>query len=377
MESRAIALHAVGDIGFTGEIMRRIRDKEGDYPFIAAHSLFAGADVVFGNLEIPVLAPGSSSVNPMVPHSLVATTEAMERLAKAGFDVVALANNHVMDHGSDGLRETLRALRDQGVGAVGAGEDLRAARTPWIAERRGVRIGILAYTSSKSTWARERSPGAAPMLEEIVDADLAALRPKVDVVALSLHFGLMYTDFPQLEDQRRLRRWIERGVDVVLGHHPHVCQGIESYRGGLIAYSLGEFVFDPRSGNVLAEHSLEIRRMTIMLRCMFGGNKLEKWDYVPCVIGEDLAPLPAAGEDEERVRTRIDALSSPLKGDGLARIDVAGHTGSRLAAHEMRVLWFHARRMHLRYLATRALGVRPRHLRMLWGMLKPRFSRRA
>lgn len=376
MESRSLLLHAVGDVGFTGDVMRRIREGEGDYPFGAARSILADADVVIGNLEIPVLASGFESANPTVPRSLVATAESIARLARAGFDVVSLANNHVMDHGVEGLRATLHALGEEGVAAVGAGEDLTEARTPWIAERHGLRFGILAYTSSKSTWAGERSPGAAPMLDEIIDADLAALRPTVDIVALSLHFGLMYTDFPQIEDQRRLRRWIDRGVDVILGHHPHVCQGIEAYRGGLIAYSLGEFVFDPRSGNVLAENSLQIRRQTMVLSCRFHGDRLDGWDYVPFVIGDDLSPMPASEEEGRSVRSRIEALSAPLEGDGLLGIDVAGHSGSRLVVHELRVLWFHAQRLNVRYLATRALALRPRHLRMLWGMLRRRFTGR-
>jgi poly-gamma-glutamate synthesis protein (capsule biosynthesis protein) len=264
------------------------------------------------------------------------------------------------------------ALRAEGLTMVGASNSLAGARTPVVFERKGLRIGLLAYTASAATWADDTHAGAAPMRDEFVDADLRQLRANVDVVLLSLHFGLMYTDYPQRGDQVRLRRWADMGADVILGHHPHVCQGIERYHNKVIAYSLGELVFDPRAGNVVAEHSLAVRRDTYVLRCVLQSDGGVDADYIPVEIGDDLAPRLADSQAAERIRSRIERISAPLQGDGLSRIDVVGHAGSQLAGHEMRVMWHHVRRLNFAYIGGKLVRIRPRHLRMAWGAILAR-----
>ncbi len=370
-----VTLQAVGDIGFVGTIRDRIRTEEGAHPFSGVAKDLAGADIMFGNLEIPVLNREEEGRNPIVPRTLIATVESIGRLKRAGFHVLCLANNHVMDHGVQGLRTTLGALRENDLVAVGAGENLASARRPVIVERKGLRFGFLAYTSSVSTWAHAGRPGAAPMREEIVEEDIRALRSRVDVLVVSLHFGLMYTDYPRQKDQALLRRWIDLGVDAILGHHPHVCQGIEAYRRGLIAYSLGEFVFDPRAGNVVAKRFFGRRAETMILRCRFRKSGLAGWDIVPVRVGADLAPKTAEGEDAARIRCRFEALSKPLAGEGLKALDWEGLTGSVLIGHESRVLWHHIRRLRVGYVLSKLKDIRFRHLRMLLGLVRSRLAR--
>jgi len=370
-----VTFQAVGDIGFVGKIRDHIRVQEDGYPFSGVAKDLAAADIMFGNLEIPVLDREDEGHNPIVPRTLIATVESIGRLKSAGFHVLCLANNHVMDHGPHGLRTTLRALREHDLLAVGAGEDLAGARRPVIVERKGLRFGFLAYTSSANTWAHAGGPGAAPMRQEIVEEDVRALRGRVDVLLVSLHFGLMYTDYPRLNDQALLRRWIDLGVDAILGHHPHVCQGIEAYGRGLIAYSLGEFVFDPRAGNVVATQFLARRAEAMILRCRFGKAGLAGWEMVPAQIGTDLAPKSAEGEDATRITRRFEAFSKPLAGDGLKALDLKALTGSVLLDHESRVLWHHIRRFHFGYVLGRLKNIRLRHIRMLLGSVRHRFGR--
>jgi poly-gamma-glutamate synthesis protein (capsule biosynthesis protein) len=310
----------------------------------------------------------------VIPQSLVSEIRAADSIRNAGFNLLSLANNHIMDHGPEGLRSTRKALGEAGLGMAGAGEDLDRAREPFVADLRGIRVGLLAYTSSKATWASEETPGAAPMVAGIVEEDIRRLREEVDVVLLSLHFGLMYTDYPQIDDQRMLRRWIDAGAAVILGHHPHVCQGIEEYGGGVIAYSLGEFVFDPRAGNVLAVDSLERRRKTMIFTFELDRGGLVSWDLVPVRIGDDLIPAIARDEEAAAIRGHFESISAPLQGDGLSKIDVDMHTGSRIVAHEIRVVLFHLKRFHLGYFLKRLFRVRPRHLKMALGWIRHRIT---
>ena len=369
-DSSQATLLAVGDVGFAGRVMRRVReDEHSDYPF--AHSLdtLARGDLVLGNLEIPLIDATCTWRAEGVPATLTGTIEAAPRLRAAGFHVLGLANNHIMDYGADGLRTTIRAMRNHGIEIVGAGENLAAARTPAVVERAGTRFGILAYTSSRTTWAKRDSPGAAPLSAEIVEEDLRRARSRVDVVILSLHFGVMYTDYPRVQDQAFLRRLSDLGADVVLGHHPHVLQGFEQRNNRLIAYSLGEFLFDPEAGNVVAEAHRNVRRESVVLSCTFNGGRLEKWNPIPFLASPELSPYPALGSEGAEIRERIRRISAPLEGDGLASLDLDAHAGARLAGHEMRVLWFLARNGQLAPLLGKLSRIRPRHLRMLRGWL--------
>lgn len=361
---------AVGDIGFAGRIMTRVRERaDEEYPFGPARRTLARGDLVIGNLELPLIDESCSRRATHVPATLTGSVEAAPRLRAAGFHVLGLANNHIMDHGPEGLRATIRAVREQGIETVGAGDNLAAARAPLVVERGGTKFGVLAYTSSRPTWAGLDSPGAAPLREDAVKEDLLNLRSRVDVVILSLHFGVMYTDFPRVLDQSLLRRLSDLGADLVLGHHPHVLQGFERRDSRLIAYSLGEFVFDPTAGNVVAEAHQEVRRQSVVLSCEFLGNRLETWEPIPFLAGPDLSPYPAVGSEGTELLDRLRRISHPLEGNGLAALDLDAHAGTRLAGHELRVLWFLVRKGQFGPLLAKLFRIRPRHLRMFRGWL--------
>lgn len=367
-----LTIHAVGDLGLIGSILERCRRGDGGYPFAGVREELARADIRFGNLEVPFLPEGRRSEKPAVPDSFVSRAEACPRLRAAGFDVVSLANNHTMDHGAVGLRTTLDALRAQGIRSVGAGENLAEARRPAVLARGGQRVGFLAYAVARGSWATEDRPGVAPMLDDVIAADLRSLREQVEILVLSLHFGLMYTDYPQVADQRRLRGWIERGADLIVGHHPHVLQGVEEHGGGLIAYSLGDFVFDPRAGNVVAAQFLERRAQSMILESHWTGRRLRGWSAIPVLIGDDLAPYVPAGERRDRIAARIGSLSAPLRGDGLARLDVDAHIGARLVRYEVDGLIDLARKGRFASLLRTLARVRMRHVRFLWGWARAR-----
>lgn len=372
MEPRTVVLKAVGDVGFVGSIMERVR-RAPEEPFSKELGCeLSKGDIVFGNLEIPMMRVGYQTRNTVIPQSLVSTADAAGQLKMAGFHVMNLANNHILDHGPEGLRSSRRLLEALGIRAFGAGESLIDARRPVILDHKGTRVGFLGYTGSQNTWATASSPGAAPMLEDYVDADITAVRRDVDILVLSLHFGIMYTDYPQVSDQERLRRWIDMGVDVILGHHPHVCQGFEPYRDGLIAYSLGEIVFDPRAGNVLSRESLDLRKQSVVLTCRFTDNRLSHFDTAPFETDDDHVPRIATGEAAASIIRRLQRLSEPLAGDGLRSVRVMEEAGVRLAAHEIRVLLFHLRRLNFAYLAGKLARIRWRHIRMAAGFLRRR-----
>jgi poly-gamma-glutamate synthesis protein (capsule biosynthesis protein) len=229
------------------------KDKRGyDLLFEKITPDLAAADITFANLETPVDHTAGVSGYPRfnAPRELLAS------LKKAGVDIVSIANNHAMDAGSEGLRRTIDNIEAAGIVFIGAGRTKAEAAATRFLKTRGVNVAFLAYTYGTNRRPPHRSPDA-PGVNIIgvgSDADLVRAaasvrqaRADADLVVVSLHWGGEYATSPTTWQRRVASELIEAGADVLLGHHPHVLQPIESYaardgRMGLIAYSLGNFI---------------------------------------------------------------------------------------------------------------------------------------
>jgi poly-gamma-glutamate synthesis protein (capsule biosynthesis protein) len=215
-----------------------------DHAFVQVRSLFAESDLVIGNLEGPLT---TASV-PLVEKQYLFRSPAQPvaaALARAGIGAVSLANNHTLDYGIAGLRDTIAALDGAGIEHFGAGETLRAARTPAIVDTGAVKIGMLGYSNTfpEEFWADASRGGTAFGHEAQMRADVADLARRVDVVAVSFHWGREGSTELRPYQPLLARAAIDAGADLVIGHHPHVLQEIERYRDGVILYSLGNFTF--------------------------------------------------------------------------------------------------------------------------------------
>jgi len=177
-----------------------------------------------------------------------ADPDRVHTLQAARIDVVTLANNHVLDYGPAGLEETLVVLERAGIAHVGAGKDAHGARSPVVLTRNGLRIGILGCTDNEPGWAAtEGTPGT--FYVRVGDLEplrrvIAALRPEVDLLVLSMHWGPNMRERPTPAFVRFARTLVDLGVDILHGHSAHLVQGIEWYRGSLILYDTGDFVDD-------------------------------------------------------------------------------------------------------------------------------------
>jgi poly-gamma-glutamate capsule biosynthesis protein CapA/YwtB (metallophosphatase superfamily) len=261
----------------TGDVLphRRVKASARSVGWVAvfgdAVPYLQGADLAFANLESPIAPDHHVAIHDEVFDAPAALAPA---LAAAGIDVVSMANNHGFDQGPAGLVETWTRVRDAGVVAVGAGPDCAEARAARIVTVRGVRIAFLAVTDLVNIDAS--GDDAQPCLfvaGPVCTADcgpdrdavafsrdvprlLAAVadaRARADFVVLSFHWGIEYTSaplpiYPPLADQL-----VDAGVDVILGHHPHVLQPIVERttpdgRRAVVAFSLGNFVSNMREG---------------------------------------------------------------------------------------------------------------------------------
>lgn len=244
-DERSLVL--VGDVMLGRGVAARA-ERDG-VPFSAffepTRELIAGADVAFANLESPISARGEAKPFPI---AFRAPIDAALGLQSAGFDVVSLANNHALDYGALALADTRAQVQRVGVRSVGVGAP-EQAQEPVIVDARGVKVGFLAYCDprSKGGCSFQDGPHADKphrALRATLERDVRALRPQVDLLVVSLHWGTEERTEPDAR-QVALGRWlVDLGVDVVAGHHPHVQQPIERYGRGVIFYSMGNFVFD-------------------------------------------------------------------------------------------------------------------------------------
>ena len=162
------------------------------------------------------------------------------------FDAVSLANNHSGDYGHEALLETFENLKKNRIEYFGAGRNIKEAHAPWIVERHGIKIAVLGYNEyrPRAFEAGPETPGVAWSEDAAVVADIKAVRPKVDFVFTFMHWGVEYVAYPSARQIELAHRMIDAGADVVVGNHPHIPELPETYRGKLIVYSLGNFIFD-------------------------------------------------------------------------------------------------------------------------------------
>lgn len=258
-----IRLVFVGDV-LLGDAARPMLQRRGyGYPFGATRQLLSAADLAIGNLEGPIALRGRRNRRKRWAYKM--PPKAARALGQAGFDVMDLANNHIRDCGNEGVRETLRYLKEAGVDAFGAGASATDAHRPVIREVRGVRVAFLGYVpphmllrgrkvSLRGLTAWRGNAGAAWGSLSNVRRDIRAARRHADVVIVSLHMGDRYQRAPAGFEQDHCRKVIDAGADAVIGHGTHVMGPIETYRGSPIFYGLGNFTFG--SGNVRARFSL-------------------------------------------------------------------------------------------------------------------------
>lgn len=299
-----LTMAAVGDVMLAREITPLGRQKGYRYFFEGTASLLRGADLAFANLESPMGTTG-------IPYNLFrAEPQAMDGLLHAGFDVVSLANNHILDYGYSVLNETLALLDGKGIKRVGAGRSLGEARKPALFELKGIKTAFLAYTetwfidsSGQGDWvAGPGSAGVAPAREAYVREDVARAAKVADLVVVSFHWGDELEYRPSSSQVRLARTAVDAGADLVLGHHPHVLQGIEFYKGAVIAYSLGNFVFELRNPQT---------KRTIILMAEMSREGIRRIELVPVYI-DAWRPVPLDGGRGLNLRLFMDVLSREL-----------------------------------------------------------------
>jgi poly-gamma-glutamate synthesis protein (capsule biosynthesis protein) len=265
-----IAVAAVGDVVLARE------DPAAAFARMAP--LLRAADLRVANCEVALSNRGMPQ---HAKHEVLHSSPGMiAGFAAAGFDVVSLANNHTMDYGPEALLETIDSLGRHGIACCGVGPDDAAAWRPAVVERRGLRVGFVACASETYLGyaAHPAKPGIAVIrrdalygpqgvnpddLERLAES-LRAARRAAHVVVLCCHWGLGQSRALTVSQRAIARAALRAGAHLILGHHPHVLQGIQVAGRRAVCFSLGNFVFDlppPFLGPATRESMLVVARM--------------------------------------------------------------------------------------------------------------------
>lgn len=296
-----VTIAFVGDILLTDEVLA---GRGADHPWARAARQLKEADLAIGNLESAVSTRGAPV--PDKQFTFRSPPSALAGAARAGMDVLSLANNHSLDYGPEALLDTIDHVKVAGIHPVGAGKDLDEAIKPVTLNVNGLTISILAFTRviPEGGWvAGYKHPGLnpgwepKPVLSAIRDA-----RAKSDAVIVLIHWGEEMQDHPRPTDVELADGMIAAGATVVAGHHPHVLQGIRRQGRSLVAYSLGNFIF--------TDSSSPLGRQSAILTVKLGKQGVSHARVTPLTIAAG-QPLPAPRAEAREILERLRLLSQP------------------------------------------------------------------
>ena len=317
MSEKRLILVMTGDIMLGGEFLtfRNERDLNWEYPFKKAKPFFEKADVIFGNLECPLSKDGP--VRADKDMALYAPPDSVSSLKYLNYNVVSLANNHINDYGEEGLIKTIEILKGKKIPFFGAGENLEEASRGVTIEKGGCKISFLGYTTSeehvKSIIADTNTAGCVPYEISKIKNDINRVRSKSDIICVSLHWGFEYYLYPSPEQIELAHQIIDAGAHIIIGHHPHVIQGFERYKNGVIFYSLGNFFFPNfymKSG-VLHKWQEENNK-SIIAKCKISKKGVEEIEMLCSFMNTDYQVDILNGKDKEEAIFEIEKISTEI-----------------------------------------------------------------
>ncbi len=290
---------AVGDIMLDRSVGKKINSNGCAHIIEQVAEQLCEGDITFGNLECALSTVGAHE--PFGACIFRADPKTVEVLVLGGFDIVSLANNHTLNSGNAALMQTLDHLEEAGIAYVGAARERERGSHPTFFVVQDMRIGFLAYTDL--TFAHES--------HSKVDRDLTKMRAQVtqaknncSLLIVSYHWGEEYRRKPTSRQVQVAHASIEAGADVVLGHHPHILEGVEIYETRPIFYSMGNFVFDQRSGE---------RMESAIFDLYYTQGQGWRIELTPVWIPRSrMGPEYATGERRDRILNRFKQMSADL-----------------------------------------------------------------
>ncbi|MFC7320004.1 CapA family protein [Halobacillus campisalis] len=272
-------------------------------------NVISAADYSVCNFEAPIEKYGSP-IPKSGPHHFQ-RKGTIDGIKQQGFNMMCLANNHIMDYGSAALKATIDEARSLKLDTIGAGLTFDEAYKPVIKTVNDLKVGFInaseAQFGVKDYYSDDDQPGYAWINHKEIDRQITILNQECDFVIVLSHAGLENYSIPQKEWRNRYKHFCDLGADVIVGSHPHVPQGYEHYNDSLIFYSLGNFYFDSKN-----YHSKEDRSYSVMLKF----DKNEKVSFEPVFHHKEDGHVQLSTIEKQ---VNLEELNSKL-GDGYEKL---------------------------------------------------------
>jgi poly-gamma-glutamate capsule biosynthesis protein CapA/YwtB (metallophosphatase superfamily) len=352
-------LVAVGDLMLSGDVSRRHRPDQGPvHLFDDVSPILRSGDIVFGNLETPLC-------DPPVERTMFRAHPAFARtLAAAGFNLLSLANNHILEYGPESLRRCARAVSESGIAVLGAGENQEAARRPVIMDRHGLRVGFLGFGRTLQAQKDTSLPGFVEWDEDRAVRAVRDLKGSVDLVVVSIHIGYMWLDYPSPEFKAAADRLLAEGAHVLLMHHAHVLQGYQVRDGRLAIFNLGNFIADITEGETKVEPVPELQVESAIFLIDLDRRGVVAVAAVPIMMTPDLRIVVAPDDHARRIIDRNERIAREID-SGAYRSGFWRQRAELNTGHTLDWLVVHLKNRDWRELGTNLAKTRPHHLAML------------
>jgi len=275
-----VELVAVGDIVLDGQVKELMQQEGSRYAFEAegVRDLLSQANIAYGNLE------SSSNLEPSAPRGTEGSEvrseswinpQAVAALTYAGFDLVSLAHSQTDPHADLAVTDTLRLLSEADIAPVGAGGTITEAQEALVIEADGLRVAFLAHSQSGPSRDGPISGGSVPGPEHLI-ARVRAARMTADLVVVSCRWGAGYAPHPSASQKGLAQSLAQAGAALIIGHHPHVVQGLHYHDDTFTAYGLGNFVYDQSLSHQTSEG--------LILRCLLDASGVKTVELLPICI---------------------------------------------------------------------------------------------
>jgi poly-gamma-glutamate synthesis protein (capsule biosynthesis protein) len=286
-------------------------------PYRSLAEILQSADITVGSLDASLSDYNAPTPCLSTTRNLLAPSEAAQGLAFAGFDVITVATNHIKDCGlergcvNESMLDTLAHLRSVGIQPTGAGRDLAEATAPVIVSVQGVRFAFLGLSAINAPlWASETEPGVGPLKTEVLAEAIRRAKEQADVIIVLPHWGREFTPEISWEQFKAAQEMVDAGANLVVGNNPHRVQGVEMFlNGAVVAYALGNFVFDQEWSDG-TQYTLQ----GIMLRATFRGARLQGIELIPIHIYDNFQPRLAPPEEAEEILRQVAESAEKMPG---------------------------------------------------------------
>ncbi len=257
--------------------------------------VFKSADLCFGNLET-VISDINYNPRNLVSAQMRGGSGMAELLADSGINLLSVANNHMMQHGPAAFIDTVNLLNSVNISPVGIA-NVSGRTIVNFHDVNGYIFCTLGYSMRPEKYCKPALYAIGS--KEIILSDIEQNKNNCDCLILSLHWGDEFVDFPSPTQVLTAHDFINAGAKIIIGHHPHIVQGVEKYNGGVIAYSLGNFVFDIWQKRL---------RESMILVVNLSGADVDDISIVPVIINKNYAPELLTGNDASNLSKKIKKL---------------------------------------------------------------------